>query len=99
MSQQTVKVVAHLTAKEDKAQELEDVLKAVIPGTRKEKGCISYELFVSTSNPAQLTFIEEWDDNDCLGAHLASPDFEKLAASLADLLAAAPDIRVYSLVM
>ncbi len=99
MSQKTVKVVAHLTAKDDKVKALEEVLTAAIPSTRKEEGCISYELFQNTSNPSDFTFVEEWRDNSCLEGHLASPDFAKMAESLNGLLAAAPDIRVYRLVM
>ena len=99
MSQQTVKVVAHLKAVEGKVDELKDVLTAAIPATRKEDGCIAYDLFQNAANSAELTFIEEWKDNDCLNAHLNSPDFSKLAEKLGGLLAAAPDIRVYSKLM
>ncbi|MBI9077362.1 MAG: antibiotic biosynthesis monooxygenase [Desulfatibacillum sp.] len=99
MSDQSVKVVAHLKVKEDKIQELQDVLTRAIPATREENGCLQYDLCQNTADPTQFTFLEEWENNECLGAHLSAPAFKVLSGKLADLLAAAPDIRVYKLIM
>ena len=99
MSDQKVRVVAHLQAQAGKIQQLQDILAQAIPATRQENGCLQYELCQSTADPSQFTFLEEWENNDCLGAHLSAPSFKKLSGKLADLLAAAPDIRVYKLIM
>jgi quinol monooxygenase YgiN len=44
-----------------------------IEATRKEKGCIRYELFVSSEDEVTLQFIEEWTDLDSLKNHMKSP--------------------------
>ena len=44
-----------------------------VEATRKEKGCLRYELFVSSEDDVTLQFIEEWTDLDSLRAHLNTP--------------------------
>lgn len=46
--------------------------KPCIEATRKEAGCILYDLNVSTSDPNQLTFVEKWESKDHLAAHAKS---------------------------
>ena len=44
-----------------------------IEATRKEQGCVRYELFVSSEDDVTLQYIEEWVDLDSLRAHLKTP--------------------------
>lgn len=41
-----------------------------VEATRKEKGCIRYELFMSSEDSVTLQFIEEWTDIQALREHL-----------------------------
>jgi quinol monooxygenase YgiN len=50
-----------------------ELARPCIEATRKEKGCIRYELFVSSEDDVTLQFIEEWTDLDSLKVHLKSP--------------------------
>jgi quinol monooxygenase YgiN len=53
----------------------DDVVKVARPclaATRKEKGCVRYELFASCEDDVTLQFVEEWEDADALRAHLKS---------------------------
>jgi quinol monooxygenase YgiN len=50
-----------------------ELARPCIEATRKEKGCIRYELFVSSEDDITMQFIEEWTDLDSLRAHLKSP--------------------------
>ena len=43
-----------------------------VEATRKEKGCLRYELFVSSEDEVTLQFVEEWADLDSLRAHLGT---------------------------
>ena len=47
--------------------------------TRKEKGCLRYELFISSEDDETLQFIEEWADLDSLRAHMGTPHLAKFA--------------------
>ena len=44
-----------------------------VEATRKEKGCLRYELFVSSEDDVTLQFVEEWADLDSLRAHVKAP--------------------------
>jgi len=94
----SLRVVAHLIARSDRIDETLDVLKGLIEPTRAETGCIRYELHRNMSKPADLTFIEEWTDDDALDAHLVSEHLTAAQVKLAELLAEPADIRRYRLV-
>ncbi|MEM9574160.1 MAG: putative quinol monooxygenase [Pseudomonadota bacterium] len=52
------------------------IMEAVAPcieATRKEKGCISYDLFQSTTDENTLTFVERWTDQASIDAHFEEP--------------------------
>jgi len=44
-----------------------------VEATRKEQGCVRYELFLSSEDDVTLQFIEEWTDLDALRVHLKAP--------------------------
>ena len=45
--------------------------------TRKEEGCLRYELFISSEDDVTLQFVEEWADLDSLSAHMKTPHLAK----------------------
>jgi quinol monooxygenase YgiN len=49
-----------------------DLARPCIEATRKEKGCMRYELFISSEDDVTMQFIEEWTDLDSLRIHLKS---------------------------
>lgn len=73
MNKNTLKVVAIAETSADKAAELKNVCLRLIEPTRKESGCISYELYVDNNNPGRFTFIEEWESQEHLDVHLKTP--------------------------
>jgi quinol monooxygenase YgiN len=62
-------VVATLTIKPETRAELIAAAKTVIGITRKEKGCILYDLHESTTDPARFVFVEQWETMEDLMAH------------------------------
>lgn len=73
MNSNTLKVVAIAETSSDKAIELKKVCLGLIEPTRKESGCISYELYEDKTNPGRFTFIEEWESQEHLDVHLKTP--------------------------
>jgi len=73
MSANTLNVVAIVETSADKAEELKKVCLGLIEPTRKEVGCISYELYQDTTNPGKFTFIENWKSKEHLDVHLKTP--------------------------
>ncbi|MEQ1954575.1 putative quinol monooxygenase [Mesorhizobium sp. CN2-181] len=66
-------VLATLTIKPGSMEALRGPALACIEGTRKEKGCISYDLFVSATDPDTLVFVERWKTREDLTAHSQEP--------------------------
>lgn len=73
MSANSLNVVAIAETSADKAEELKSVCLGLIEPTRKEKGCISYDLYQDTTNPGRFTFIENWQSKEHLDVHLKTP--------------------------
>lgn len=66
-------VVATLTIKPGSLEALRAPAAACVAETRKEKGCISYELFASLDDPEKLVFVERWESREDLTAHSEQP--------------------------
>jgi quinol monooxygenase YgiN len=84
-------------AKPEKIEELRELLLSFLAPTRLEAGCIRYELHQYTADPCDFTFIEEWESDEGLDAHLGSPHIQAAFPRVPELCTAAPDIRRYTL--
>jgi quinol monooxygenase YgiN len=91
----TVHVVARITAKPGKEENLFDILRQIVAPTRREAGCIRYELFRNDADPTDFTFVEEWESDAAIDSHMVTPHIQAAFATVEGLLAAAPDIRRY----
>jgi quinol monooxygenase YgiN len=90
-----MKVILRLAAKPDKVEELKAILTSLVAPTRKEAGCLSYEIFQNRADPCDFTFVEEWASDAALDAHWATPHVQDALARGVPLLAAEPDNRRY----
>ncbi|MDR3232015.1 MAG: antibiotic biosynthesis monooxygenase [Synergistaceae bacterium] len=63
-------VTSKFRAKPGKRDKIAELARPCIDVTRKETGCLRYELFLSSEDDVTLQFIEEWTDLDSLRAHL-----------------------------
>ncbi len=96
MAEPHLTVVAELTAKPGREDELRNLLLSVIGPVREEEGCIQYDLHVSTTDPASFVFYENWKDLDALKSHGRSPHMKAFGAKAAELLAAPARILTYT---
>jgi quinol monooxygenase YgiN len=96
MAENSVRVVARITAKPDKVSELRTILSSLIEPTQKEKGCIRYEMLENRSDPTDFTFVEEWSDDLALETHLNS--LQSSLPKVMEFVAEPPEIRTYSVV-
>lgn len=63
-------VAARATVKPGKREEFIKAAQPCIAATRKEEGCILYELHASTENENELLYYEQWKDREVLGRHM-----------------------------
>jgi quinol monooxygenase YgiN len=98
MKREYLQIVARIVARPDHVNEVRALLQSLQEPTRRETGCISYELLQNKNDPTDFTFVEEWEREADLDAHLASDHIKAALTQLPDLVAETPDIRRYHLV-
>ncbi|MFB3829234.1 MAG: putative quinol monooxygenase [Bryobacteraceae bacterium] len=89
-------VVAEMQAKPGKEEALKQQLLALIEPTRKEEGCVQYDLHVGTDSAGQFVFYENWTSRELLDRHLASPHLRAFLAVAGGLLVEPPRIATYN---
>ena len=89
----SIRIIARLIARPDAIDALRAECLAMLEPTRKEAGCVRYELLANIANPAEFTFVEEWADQAAIDAHMQTPHLKAVVADSAPLLAAPLDVR------
>lgn len=87
-----------MVARAESVAEVRSILSGLVGPTRREAGCVSYELLQNRSDPTDFTFVEEWESDAALDAHLSTEHVRVALSKLPGLLAGEPDIRRYSVV-
>ena len=98
MGERPVRVVARVVARPEKVEEVRSLLCGLIEPTRKEPGCVTYELLHNRADRTDFTFVEEWSSEAALDAHLKTPHVHRALVVMPDLTASPPDIRRYAIV-
>ncbi len=91
----TIRVVALFKARPDKISDLKAFLSQIIGPTRKETGCLRYELHQNVSDPTDFAFIEEWENHASIDTHMQTQHIQEALPRVGDFLTSAPDIRRY----
>ncbi len=63
-------IVARIKASPGEADGLEREMKVLVDDTRKEPGCIRYDLFRDTQDPDIFVFVEEWETRALWDDHM-----------------------------
>ena len=91
-------VIAHIRAREDKQDELRELLAGLVGPTRRESGCIRYQLCRNNADSRDFTFVEEWESEAALDAHLKKPHLQAAFAAFPRLVDGTPVVNRYSLI-
>ncbi|MEV5651070.1 putative quinol monooxygenase [Nocardia sp. NPDC052254] len=84
-------IVATITPKPDKVDEVAEVLTRVVPEVHDEDGCEVYALHKGND---RFVFVEVWRDMAALGAHSAAPSLQALNEGLEGLVTGPLDVQV-----
>ena len=90
-----IRVIATFQMKEDSLEKAIDMAKQLVSETRKEKGCIQYDLIQSDADSTRLVILEHWATQEDLDVHSASEHFTTIVPTLVALSAEAPKIETY----
>ena len=91
----TITVVATFQARPGKETELKQALIGLVAPTRKEAGCLNYDLHILPEDPAKFLFHENWTSKAHLDAHLANAHIQELLPRVDELCTAMPEIRIW----
>ncbi len=80
ISEAAVALIVQFRAREGQEGVLEQELRALVGPTRKEDGCLAYELHRSANTPGHFMLIEVWASRDHHTRHLETPHMQRWAA-------------------
>ena len=88
-------LVVMFQARPGKEAELRKVLTALVAPTRKEKGCLNYDVHESTESPGKFMFHENWATKADHEAHFNSLHVQALLPRIDELCAAFPQVTMW----
>lgn len=91
-----IRIMARITSQPQAAAQLRQVLQDLVGPSRKEPGCISYELFENDDNPIEFVTMEQWTDQAAADAHMATAHVAAAIAKAGSLLAQPPLIHRFT---
>jgi quinol monooxygenase YgiN len=95
MSAKSITVVATFQAKPGKEADLQRALISLVAPTRKETGCLNYDLHVSPEDAGKFLFHENWTSKAHLDAHLQNTHIQVLLPRLDELCVGMPEIKIW----
>lgn len=88
-------VTAKFTAKPGMRQKIVEISQKAIELTRKEEGCISYNLLKNSGDDKTLMYYEEWESLEALRVHLKTDHILEAREARKDLIEGAPEVRIF----
>ena len=81
-----ITVVAKIVAKKDCIEAVKAELFKLIPPTRKENGCIEYNLHQDNQDPSIFLFYETWESVAAIENHITTDHYKAYAKALDGIL-------------
>ena len=88
-------VILELKVKPDAVQGLKEMLKAVLPDTRKYAGCQGVTFYSKQDEPTTIVAVEQWDTKAAYEKYLAWRTETGLMDKLGAALSGPPSIRYF----
>ena len=90
-------LTATVIAKKEHLDAVKEALTGLVEPTRKESGCLCYNLHQSKSEPTEFLFYELWAGQEAIDAHSKTPHMKALGAKLKDKTEGGVKIALYDL--
>ena len=95
MKADSLTVTAQIKAKPGKESQVRQELLSLVAPSRRDAGCLNYDLHQALDNPALFLFHENWTSKAHLEQHLQQPDLKAVLAGLGQLVAEPPQITLW----
>src|SRR5690242_9753039 len=70
-------MIVHLQVKKGQEKAMKEAGEPCIAATRREKGCVAYDLCQDLEDPTKFIFFERWESVAALRSHLAAEHTKK----------------------
>ncbi|KFE51772.1 putative quinol monooxygenase [Pseudomonas syringae] len=90
-------VIAFIRAQDGRSEALGKRLLALLEPSRKEPGCINYDVHLANDDPNLWCMYENWRSQADLDAHFQTPPLQALVSDLAYLVEGELDMRYFSM--
>jgi|SRR4051794_16987527 quinol monooxygenase YgiN len=87
MNAKPLTLTAFFQARPGKEAELRSILTGIVAPTRREEGCINYDLHISTEKSGEFLFYENWISEAHLNRHGETPHIQALLSRIDELCA------------
>lgn len=94
-----MKLIAKRLIREGKVDEVIELYRELAVESRKEEGCVSYELFRDTKEKRLLAVIEEWRSIADLELHRQTPHYQKLVPMVSAMAEQFFDLETYDKIL
>jgi quinol monooxygenase YgiN len=89
-------VVGRVVTDAERREELKRIGQAVARASRAEDGCLAYRVYEDTENPNEFVFVEEWESQEALERHFATPHIAEFMRAIPATVAASPDVKFHT---
>jgi quinol monooxygenase YgiN len=87
-------VIATASVKPEKREDFKQGALTCIDATRKEDGCLLYDLHESITDPTRFVFVEQWTSREALGAHARTAHLKEWRKIVGECAAAPTKIEI-----
>ena len=95
MNANSLTVIAQIKAKPGKEGQVRQELLSLVAPSRKDAGCLNYDLHQALDHPALFLFHENWASQAHLDQHLQKPDLQGVLARVGQMVAEPPQITLW----
>jgi quinol monooxygenase YgiN len=96
MNAKPVTVVAQFKARLGQEKAVRQELLSLVDPSRKDVGCMSYDLHQALDNPTLFLFHENWVSKADLDAHLQKPDLQAVLGRVGQMVAEPPEVTLWA---
>lgn len=79
-------VIATIEISTDAIETYKAAARPCVEATRRESGCLSYDLNQDLETPHKFVFVERWQDRASLGAHFETAHLAAFAKAVGPLI-------------
>lgn len=90
-------VIASIRAKAGNSKSLGERLLQMVEATRREPGCLEYNIHVSKADPDLWCFYENWSSEADLNVHFETPAFKAMVTDVKVLQEGEWDIQYFQI--